>query len=96
MTEILLNVKNDINCQWDTALAWALNAKNFFINVSGFSPHQLVFGKNINLPSAMNDQLSAGYSTNPLITEHFKALHSARESFMKAEPSTKLRNALRK
>ena len=44
----------------------------------------------------MNDQLSAGYSTNPLITEHLKALHSARESFMKAEPSAKLRNALRK
>ena len=96
MTEILLKVKDDINCQWDTALAWALNAKNSSINVSGFSPHQLVFGKNVNLPSSMNDQLSPGYSTNPLIIEHLKALHSATESFMKAESSVKLRNALRK
>ena len=64
--------------------------------VSGFSPHQLMFGKNVNLPSTMNDQLSAGYSTNPLIIEHLKALHSSLESFMKAESSAKLRNALRK
>ena len=43
----------------------------------------------------MNDQLSAGYSTNPLI-EYLKALHFAQESFMKAESSAKLRNELRK
>ena len=92
LTEILLWVKDNINSQWDTVLFWALNARNYFINVSGFSLHQLVFGKNVNLPSAMNDQLSAGYSTNPLIIEHLKALHSVRESFMKAELATKLRN----
>ena len=92
MTEILLKVKDDINCQRDSALAWALNAKNSFINVSGFSPHQLVFGKNIKLPSAMNDQLSAGYFTNPLIIEHLKALHSGQESFIKAKLSAKKTN----
>ena len=47
-----------------------------------------MFGKNVNLQSAMNDQLSAGYLTNPFIIKHLKALHSARTSFMK------LRNAL--
>ena len=45
---------------------------------------------------AINDQLSTGYYTNPLIIEHLKALQSARESFMKAESSAKLINALRK
>ena len=80
----------------DTTLAWALNAKNSFINVSVFSPHQLVFGKNVNLTSATNNQLPAGCSTNSLIIKHLKALHSAQESFMKAESSTKPRNALRK
>ena len=57
-TEIVLKVKDDINCPWGTALAWALNAKNSFINVSEFSPHQLAFRKNLNLKSAMKDQLS--------------------------------------
>ena len=53
-----------------------------------------MFGKNVNLQSAMNDQLSAGYLTNPFIIKHLKALHSARTSFMKAESSAKLRIAL--
>ena len=96
LTDKILKVKEDINCSWETALAWALNAKNSFINVSGFSPHQLVFGKNINLPSTLNDTLSAGHSDNPLILEHLKSLHSSREAFMKSESSNKLRIALRK
>ena len=59
-------------------------------------PANSCLGKNKNLPTAMNDQLSAGYSTNPLIIEYLKVLHSAQESFMKAEWSAKCRNALRK
>ena len=55
-----------------------------------------MFGKNVNLTSATNNQLPAGCSTNSLIIKHLKALHSAQESFMKAESSTKPRNALRK
>ena len=43
----------------------------------------------------MNDPLSAGYSTNPLI-EYLKALHVAQKSFMETESSAKLRNELRK
>ena len=39
ITETLLKVKEDSKCDWDTALAWALSAKNSLINVNGFSPH---------------------------------------------------------
>ena len=39
LTEHLLKVKEDINCPWETALAWAVKTKNYFINVSGFIPH---------------------------------------------------------
>ena len=49
---LLLKVKEDINCPWKTALAWAVNANNYFINVCGFSPHQLVFETNTNLLSS--------------------------------------------
>ena len=70
--------------------------KNFFINVNGFSPHQLIFGMNINLPSTLNDTLSTGHSDNRLILEHLKSLHSAKEAFMKSESSNKLRIARRK
>ena len=84
LTELLLKIKEDIHCSWDIALAWAVNAKNSFINVSGFSPHQLVFGRNINLPNAINDQLSAGYSENPLVIKHLNAMYSAREALRTA------------
>ena len=96
LKELLLKVKEDINCPWETALAWAVNAKNSFINVSGFSLHQLVFGKNIYLPSSLNDQLSAEYSENPLVLEHLNALYSLPQAFMKIESSNKLRHTLRK
>ena len=66
------------------------------IILSGFSMHQLVFGKNISLPSSLNDQLSAGYSENPLVLEYLNALYSSCQAFMKIESSNKLRHALRK
>ena len=94
LTELLLKIKEDTNCRWETAIAWAVGAKNAFVNVSGFSPHQLVFGKNINLPSSINDKLPAGYSENSIVIEHLNALHSSRQTFMKIESSNKLRKAL--
>ena len=96
LTELLLKVKEDINCPWETALAWAVNTRNSFINVSGFSLHQLVFGKNISLPSYLNNQLSAGYLENPLVLEHLNAVYSSRQAFMKIESSNKLRHTLKK
>ena len=49
----------DTNCDWETALVWAISAKNSLINVSGFSPHQTVLGRNINLPPIYNHNPSA-------------------------------------
>ena len=43
----------------DVTLTWAVSAKNALINHNGFSPAQLVFGKASNLPSPINDHLSA-------------------------------------
>ena len=38
---IILKVRNDSNCDSETALAWAISARNCFINVSGFNPHHV-------------------------------------------------------
>lgn len=74
LTEILLMVKEDTNCPRETALAWAVNAKNSFINVSGYSLHYLVSRKNISLPSSLNDELIVGYLENPQVLEHLNTL----------------------
>ena len=76
ITETLLKVKEDSNCNWETALAWALSAKNSLINANGFSPHQIVFGKNIKIPSIYVDQPSADLPENKILIRHLNVLHA--------------------
>ena len=40
LTTIILEVKDDTGCDYETALSWALCAKNSLINNNGFSPSQ--------------------------------------------------------
>ena len=46
-TDIILKVRNYTNCDWKAALAWAISLKIYFINLNGFSPYQIVFGRNM-------------------------------------------------
>ena len=50
---------NEDGCDCEKALARALSVKDSLIKVNGFSPHQIVFGKNIKIPSIHFDQSSA-------------------------------------
>ncbi|KAK6178630.1 hypothetical protein SNE40_011161 [Patella caerulea] len=83
LTEILNKIREDNSCNWDTALSWALMAKNSLVNIHGYSSYQLVYGKNPNLPSILTDKAPAleGSTTSNLVGEHIKALHSARKAF---------------
>ena len=74
----------------ETALAWALNAKNCLMNINGFSPHQLVFGQNVKLPNVFNDQISAGTPKTKTVREDILVLYAARKAFRNAETSDKL------
>ena len=97
LTEIMLKVKKSSGCDWKTALDWALMAKNTMHNVHGFSPYQLVFGQNPNLPSVLVDEPPAleGTTTSKWVGEHISALHKARTAFTEAECSERIRRALR-
>ena len=53
----MLKVKDNTKCDYDTALAWAVCAKNTLINNNGFSPSQNVFGCNTDLPNFLNNHL---------------------------------------
>ena len=95
--EAIAKIQEDVNCSVEIALCWALNAKNSLQNIYGFSPHQLVFGKNPNIPTVMNSHLPAleGISGSRLIADHLNAQHAARQQMIKMESSEKLRRALR-
>lgn len=95
--EMVKKTVEDTNCSFEIALAWAISAKNTLHSAHGFSPNQLVFGRNPNLPSFLNDKLPAleGVSTSEIVASNLNAMHAARKQFIMCESSEKLRRALR-
>ena len=57
--DMVTKIVAETKCSLEIALAWAVNAKNSLHNVYGYSPNQLVFGRNPNLPSVINDKSPA-------------------------------------
>ena len=88
--------EDDQTLSLEVALTWAVNAKNFISNYSGFSPYQLVLGQNPNLPSVLTDDLPAleDKSEQDSVALHLNASHAARKTFVKAETSERIRRAL--
>lgn len=90
LTEILLKVKTDNGCDRKTVLEWALMAKNSVDIVHGYSPYQLVFGQNPNLPSVLTDRPPArrdkhGYLDSPA---HLSIHAKRRSRILSEEPKS--------
>ena len=98
LAESVKKTIEDAKCNFDIALAWAVSAKNTLHSVEGgYSPNQLVFGRNPNLPSFLNDKLPAleGVSISEVVANNLNAMHAARKAFIENESSEKLRRAVR-
>ena len=83
------------------ALRWVVCARNCLVNNGGFSPNQLVFGKNPLLPNLMGEESSSPASREKgmeesIVRDTLNAMHKAREVFIKNEACNKLRIALNK
>ena len=91
----ILEDQPDLNLE--IALAWAVNAKNSLSMVYGWSPYQLVFGANPNMPSVITNKPPALENTtvSQNFAKHLNALHSSRRAFIQAESSERIRRALR-
>ena len=59
----MVKTQKDVGCDPETARAWAVNAKNSVQNHAGFSPNQLAFGHNVNMPTVLTDKFPAFEST---------------------------------
>ena len=79
LTEAVTKTTVEKKCDLETALAWPLSAKNSLQSFHGFSPNQLVFGHNPNLPSVSAD--------DPLVLEDRPC---SRETFIQQEASEKI------
>ena len=64
--------------------------------VSGFSPYQLVYGRNPSLPNVFcNDPPALENKTiNNVMLEHLSAMQAARQAFTQAEYSDKISTRL--
>ena len=89
-------IRLDVGCSTEVALAWALCAKNSLSNVHGFSPNQLVFGKNPNFPNVLDNKVPANNTEtkSEIMEMHLNALNTSRQEFVKAEASEKIKRAL--
>ena len=98
LTETLMKMKEDTDLSWETAISWAVNAKNSLLNVHGFSPYQIVYGRNPNLPSVIVNKPPAleGETMCHFMGKHLTGLYSGRKAFIASESSEKIRRALRK
>ena len=67
-------------------------------NVHGFSPCQIGFGHNPNLPNVLVDKLPAveNTTTSEVVGKHINAMHDTRSAFVRSETSDRIRRALRK
>ena len=84
----------------DDAARWACSAKNSLSNVEGFSPCQLVFGVNPNLPSVLTSKLPALDDCYGSYGERLRmsldVMEDARKAYIQAESSVKLKKAVMK
>ena len=66
-------------------------------NCYGYSPDQLVFGKNQNYPSVLIDNAPAleGQATNELIANYKNAMHTSHSACIDTVASKKLRRAIK-
>ena len=81
----------------ETALCWALNAKNTLENYQGFSPVQIVFGETPELP-AIYAAGPSGFKEVKMakaMGEQISALHLGREAFIQCESDRVLKKILK-
>ena len=92
----VLKIREEQKCSLETALAWAVAARNSLHNNHGFSPNQLVFSFNTNIPNIINDKPPAleNITSSQVVANNLEALRKSREEFIKADASERIRRAL--
>ena len=87
----------DSKYPFEVVLCWAVSAKNTLSSVNGYSPNQLVFGKNPNMPSVLVNKPPAleGVSTSEYVANTLNLIHANKKAYIECESSDKLRRAFR-
>ena len=89
-------IMDDTSCSVQVALSWAVAARNSLHNFSGYSPSQLVFGKNPCFPNVLEAIPPAleERSSSDIVCANLSAMNSARKDFIQTEADDRVRRAL--
>lgn len=100
LSSCITKIQEDTQCSIEIAAAWAVHAKNCLSNIDGFSPYQLLFGKNPSLTSVIDP-----YKTSPTTVEdespsetvarNIMAIYSARRKQIEMETASKIKQAIK-
>ena len=98
LSSSITKIQEDTNCSIEIAAAWAVHAKNSLSNIDGFSPYQLLFGKNPTLnslgdpytsPTTLEDE-----TPSETVARNITAIYSARRKQMELETNSKIKRAI--
>ena len=75
-----------------------MNEKNCWVNVNGFSPYQIVYGRNPNLLSNIIKKPPAleNKTIDEVMKRHLTGLQEARNVYLAVESSERIKRTLRK
>ena len=92
----VLKILEENKCSIETALAWAVSARNTLHNNNGFSPNQLVFSFNPSLPNIADDKIPAleNVTSSQVVANNILALRRSKEEFIKSDANERIRRAL--
>ena len=97
--DMIRKVIADTGCSLEMAVMWCVAAHNSLASVHGFSPFQLVFGRNPTLPVLQDSKPPAlnDYDGNvsDLLRKNLESMHAARQAKIKSESDKRVRRALR-
>ena len=56
LAEAMQKTLDDVKCELDVALAWAVSAKDALQNCGGYSPNQFVLRRDVNMPTVLEEK----------------------------------------
>ena len=95
--ESVRKTMEETNFKLETAVVWAVSAKNSLSGHQGYSPNMLAFGRNPNYPNVLTSELPALKTQLSRVTveNNLEAKNSARKAFIQSECSEKIKHALK-
>ena len=89
-------IMSDTKCNVHIALSWAVAARNALQNYNGFSPNQLVFGRNPAIPNVLECDPPAleGVTSSQIVADNLNAMNAAWQGHVNNDSNARIKRAL--